>query len=99
MSEKVEDEGKEEKLEDVPIGSESDDDQNESNKTPKFNRKKLVRQGGQCEGMEVIHSRDEVERISQQNAPEGKDKTDESAGLFSFLNFGCCAQSRDAEAE
>ena len=99
MSEKYEGEEDKEKLDDIPIDSESDDDQNASNKTPKFNRKKLLRQNAQCEGMEVIHSRDEVERIANVNAPEEKEKTDESNNLFSFLNFGCCAQSRDAETE
>ena len=99
MSEKYEGEEDKEKLDDIPIDSESDDDQNASNKTPKFNRKKLLRQNAQCEGMEVIHSRDEVERISEQHAPAENGKLDESNSLFSFLNFGCCAQPRDAETE
>ena len=84
MSKKYEGEEDKEKLDDIPIDSESDDDQNASNKTPKFNRKKLLRQDAQCEGMEVIHSRDEVERISEQHAPTENRKKMNQIACFRF---------------
>ena len=58
-----------------------------------------MRQDAQCEGMEVIHSRDEVERIANVNAPEKQEKTDESNKLVFVSQFWMLYPIEDAETE